>query len=338
MRAAVNLVVASALIAYGTSQKLPLSTTFVSFMVAMGTSFADQAWGRDSAVYRVSGVLQVIGGWVLTALVAFVGSSLLALFLYFTGFTGIVIVACGTLALMIYSQVRFKRVQQEEAKADQLLLQETITVREMLDQSKLNTAENLLRVERLLKLCWEALVSESPNKLNAQKKEVKTIASENKRISQKIIRYIRKTEGKGLQAGRLNLLVFDLLQDLYQSSLLVSEACTDHVANFHPSPHKEFKKMLETIESEAGVYFSLVHSDISRLNFNRQEEVEKYYQQLKSLLATCLDAEIIRIQQNEINTRVATLQTRILLEMTDIIETTQRLYHLYEDFITQQEK
>ena len=338
LRAAVNLVVASALIAYGTSQKLPLSTTFVSFMVAMGTSFADQAWGRDSAVYRVSGVLQVIGGWVLTALVAFVGSSLLALFLYFTGFTGIVIVACGTLALMIYSQVRFKRVQQEEAKADQLLLQETITVREMLDQSKLNTAENLLRVERLLKLCWEALVSESPNKLDAQKKEVKTIASENKRISQKIIRYIRKTEGKGLQAGRLNLLVFDLLQDLYQSSLLVSEACTDHVANFHPSPHKEFKKMLETIESEAGVYFSVVHSDISRLNFGRQEEVEKYFQQLKSLLATCLDDEIIRIQQNEINTRVATLQTRILLEMTDIIETTQRLYHLYEDFITQQEK
>ena len=96
--------------------------------------------------------------------------------------------------------------------------------------------------------------------------------------------------------------------------------------------------MLETIESEAGVYFSVVHSDISRLNFNRQEEVEKYYQQLKSLLATCLDAEIIRIQQNEINNRVATLQTRILLEMTDIIETTHRLYHLYEDFITQQEK
>ncbi len=338
LRAAVNLVVASALIAYGTSQKLPLSTTFVSFMVAMGTSFADQAWGRDSAVYRVSGVLQVIGGWVLTALVAFVGSSLLALFLYFTGFTGIAIVACGTLTLMIYSQVRFKTVQQKEAKSDQLLLQETITVREMLDQSKLNTAENLLRVERLLKLCWEALLSESPTKLAAQKKEVKTIASENKRISQKIIRYIRKTEGKGLQAGRLNLLVFDLLQDLYQSSLLVSEVCTDHVTNFHPSPHKEFRKMLDSIELRAGFYFSLVYSEISRLNFSQQEEVEKNFQQLKSLLASCLDAEIVQIQQNEINNRIATLQTRILLEMTDIIETTHRLYHLYEDFITQQGK
>jgi len=338
LRAAVNLVVASALIAYGTSQKLPLSTTFVSFMVAMGTSFADQAWGRDSAVYRVSGVLQVIGGWVLTALVAFVGSSLLALFLYFTGFAGIVIVACATLALMIFSQIRFTRVQKQEARADQLLSQETITVHEMLDQSKLNTAENLLRVERLLKLCWEALLSESPTKLDAQKKELKTIASENKRISQKIIRYIRKTEGKGLQAGRLNLLVFDLLQDLYQSSLLVSEACTDHVTNFHPRPHKEFRKMLDSIELQAGFYFSLVYSEISRLNFSQREEVEKNFQQLKILLSACLDAEIVRIQQNEINNRVATLQTRILLEMTDIIETTHRLYHLYEDFITQQGK
>jgi len=338
LRAAVNLVVASALIAWGTSQKLPLSTTFVSFMVAMGSSFADQAWGRESAVYRVSGVLQVIGGWVLTALVAFAGSALIALFLYFTGFVGVVIVACITLALLVYSQITFKRTQQNEARADNLLLKETITVRELLDQSKLNAAENLLGIERLLKLCWDALVSESPKKLEAQRKEVKKVAAENKRISEKIIRYIRKTEKGGLPAGRLNLLVFDILQDLYQSSSLISESCSEHVANFHPTPRKDFQKMLESVQSQSSNYFSIVRSEISGLSFNKSKEEEISFQQLKKFLDTCLDSEILRIQQNEINNKLATLQTRVLLEMTDIIESTHRLYHLYQDFIMDQGK
>lgn len=338
LRAAVNLVVASALIAYGTSQRLPLSTTFVSFMVAMGTSFADQAWGRDSAVYRVSGVLQVIGGWVLTAFVALAGSSLLALFLYFTGFVGVVLAACATLALLIYSQVVFKRAQQQEAKADGLLLQETITVRELLEQSKLNAAENLLGIERLLQHCWDALVSESPKKLEAQRKEVRKVAAENKRISEKIIRYIRKTEKGGLPAGRLNLLVFDILRDLYQSSSLISESCSEHVANFHPTPRKDFQKMLESIQALSGNYFSIVHSEISGLSFNKREEEEKSFEQLKRYLDSCLDSEILRIQQNEVNNKLATLQTRILLEMTDIIASTHRLYHLYQDFLMDQGK
>ena len=338
LRAAVNLVVASALIAWGTSQKLPLSTTFVSFMVAMGSSFADQAWGRESAVYRVSGVLQVIGGWVLTAFVAFAGSALIALFLYFTAFAGVVIVACITLVLLVYSQITFKRTQQNGARADNLLLKETITVRELLEQSKLNAAENLLGIERLLKLCWDALVSESPKKLEAQRKEVKKVAAENKRISEKIIRYIRKTEKGGLPAGRLNLLVFDILQDLYQSSSLISDSCSEHVANFHPTPRKDFQKMLESVQSQSGNYFSIVRSEISGLSFNKSKEEEISFQQLKKFLDSCLDSEILRIQQNEINNKLATLQTRILLEMTDIIESTQRLYHLYKDFIMGQGK
>ncbi|NOS90468.1 MAG: inorganic phosphate transporter [Cyclobacteriaceae bacterium] len=334
LRAAVNLVVASALIAYGTSQKLPLSTTFVSFMVAMGASFADQAWGRESAVYRVSGVLQVIGGWVLTAFVAFAGSSVIALILYFTGFIGVVVIATITFALLLYSQITFKRAQRNEAKADKLLLKETITVRELLEQSKLNADENILGIQRLLQSCWDALLSESPKKLLAQKKEVKKVAAENKRISEKIIRYIRKTEQGGLQAGRLNMLVFDILQDLYQSSILIGDSCSEHVANFHPTPGKDFQKKLEQIEVLSNGYFSIVHTEISQLNFHQSEEEEKAFRAFINFLASSLDSEILRIQQNEINSRLATLQTRILLEMKDIIESTHQLYILHKDFLS----
>jgi hypothetical protein len=85
LRASVNLVVASILIAIGTSLKLPLSTTYVTFMVAMGTSLSDRAWGRESAVYRITGVLSVIGGWFFTALAAFTVSMLVAVVLFFGG-------------------------------------------------------------------------------------------------------------------------------------------------------------------------------------------------------------------------------------------------------------
>jgi phosphate/sulfate permease len=89
MRASVNLMVASAVISYATSQKLPLSTTYVTFMVAMGTSFADLAWGRESAVYRVTGVLTVIGGWFMTAMLAFTISGIIAAVIFYTQFYGI---------------------------------------------------------------------------------------------------------------------------------------------------------------------------------------------------------------------------------------------------------
>jgi hypothetical protein len=96
--------------------------------------------------------------------------------------------------------------------------------------------------------------------------------------------------------------------------------------------------MLESIESQSGNYFSIVRSEISGLSFNKSKEEEVSFQQLKKFLDSCLDSEILRIQQNEINNKLATLQTRILLEMTDIIESTHRLYHLYKDFIMGQGK
>ena len=94
VRASVNLVVASILIAIGTSLKLPLSTTYVTFMVAMGTSLADGAWGRESAVYRISGVLTVIGGWFFTAFIAFLASFLIASLIFFGKLPVILILHC----------------------------------------------------------------------------------------------------------------------------------------------------------------------------------------------------------------------------------------------------
>ncbi len=115
VRGAINLVLAGALIAFGTSMKLPLSTTFVTFMVAMGTSLADRAWGRESAVFRITGVISVIGGWFLTAGVAFMGAGLIVLIMHIGGHWAMFALAALTVALIIHSNRRFRAKKADEA-------------------------------------------------------------------------------------------------------------------------------------------------------------------------------------------------------------------------------
>lgn len=114
VRASVNLVLAGLLIALGTSLKLPLSTTYVTFMVAMGTSLADRAWGRDSAVYRITGVLSVIGGWFITAGAAFTICFFVALVLYFGGNISIIALIALAAFILIRSQVMYKKRKAKE--------------------------------------------------------------------------------------------------------------------------------------------------------------------------------------------------------------------------------
>ncbi len=114
IRGSVNLVLAGALIALGTSMKLPLSTTFVTFMVAMGTSLADRAWGRESAVFRITGVFSVIGGWFLTAGVAFIGAAVIVLVMHYGGPWAMFALAVVTVILLVRSNRRFKKKNAEE--------------------------------------------------------------------------------------------------------------------------------------------------------------------------------------------------------------------------------
>ncbi len=114
IRGSVNLVLAGALIALGTSLKLPLSTTFVTFMVAMGTSLADRAWGRESAVFRITGVISVIGGWFLTAGAAFIGAGIIVFCMYKGGTWVMFALAALTVCLLIRSNLRFRAKATEE--------------------------------------------------------------------------------------------------------------------------------------------------------------------------------------------------------------------------------
>jgi len=113
LRGSVNLMLAGMLIAWGTSMKLPLSTTFVTFMVAMGTSLADRAWGRESAVFRITGVISVIGGWFITAAVAFFGAGMVVCLMHMGGVPAMIAGGVIALVMLIRSNIRFNKKKKE---------------------------------------------------------------------------------------------------------------------------------------------------------------------------------------------------------------------------------
>jgi len=335
LRASVNLLVASMLIAYGTSRKLPLSTTFVTFMVAMGTSFADMAWGRESAVYRVAGVVNVITSWLITAVVAFTASGLMAMIIYQSGFIGFFALTAVALFFLVRSHVVFNRKQAEEIILGQAFVGEELDLHQMIEESKTSTVKNLKSVRKITQHCFRALGKGDRETLLKSKDEVEKLKSQNEKLHSKIIKYVRRIRRGHLAAGRLYVLVFDLIQDLYQSANLISEVCTNHIINHHSLPKGDFQKVLEEVERELSSYIDKVTDSIQQMNFKDTKAMEDQRTKLISHIQVSLDHQIQKIQQDELGNRMGLLQIRLLLEAKDILMGVHQIKLLYREFSQQ---
>ncbi len=330
IRASINLIVSSALIAYGTSNKLPLSTTFVTFMVAMGTSFADQAWGRESAVYRVAGVINVIAGWLITAVVALLASGLLAFIMYKTDVAGPLVLSAVAAFLLIRSHVVFNRDEAKAKEENMLLDVKQFNIQLALSESKFNSVKALKTVQLAVAHSLKALMSENPDLLQKSRTELKKLKEQNDKVDTKIIKLVRKMNKGNLPTGRLYILVFDKMQDLYQSVQLVSDIIFTHVTNHHSAPKKKYGELMNAIEKSTGEYIGLI-SQYIETGKAITPELEGKYNALISLLNQSLDNLIIDVQKDDIGNRMGLLQTRLLLEFKDIIECIHRLPTLYQE-------
>jgi len=175
LRAAVNLVVAAAVISYATAQKLPLSTTYVTFMVAMGTSFADQAWGRESAVYRVTGVLTVIGGWFMTAITALTVAGLFAAVIFYGKVYGVVLLL-GLAAVVIARNHRTHRQRAKSAEMEKVFnLKHVTSISDTLSTSFEHMAYLLSEIRESLDNALDALFDQNEYTLRTEKARTKRI-------------------------------------------------------------------------------------------------------------------------------------------------------------------
>jgi phosphate/sulfate permease len=237
VRASVNLIVAGILISIATSMKLPLSTTYVTFMVAMGTSLADRAWGRESAVYRVAGVLNVIGGWFLTALTAFLAAAIVA---YLISFDIVMIpVLLAVVALLIGRNTLVHRRKSKEVKK-QVYIQraELITINGVIEESADHIAGVATRVNKLYTNVVNDLSNHDLNKLRKTDKHVGKLNDEIDNLKDGVFYFIKSLDETSVEASRFYIMVLGYLQDVAQSISYISRASYKHVNN----NHKNLKK------------------------------------------------------------------------------------------------
>ncbi len=331
LRASVNLLVASIVISYATSKHMPLSTTFVSFMVAMGTSLSDRAWGRESAVYRVAGVLNVIGGWLLTAVIAFSGAAIFGLIIFYGGFIAIVILTLIAVALLVKSHVSFSRKSKDDADTKEQFTK-AIDLENVIDESKINTAKNLNIIRKAISLSLKSLVGQNKDVLVNSSKQLDKLSNQNEKLEGKIIKYIRKMENGNVAAGKLYISVFDLMRDISASANSLSETCTRHVINHHELPNSEYLNVVIELDKKLDAYFHLIINSIEQLKFNNHVAI---HQERAKVVAFCdeqIDGQIRIIQSHEVSSRNGMLQTRILFEAKDIAKLANHILDEYVDY------
>ena len=255
IRASVNLVLGSLLIALGTSLKLPLSTTYVAFMVAMGTSLADRAWGRESAVYRITGVLSVIGGWFITAGAAFFICFFVTLIIHYGGFVAIIILVALAIFLLIRSQFAFnKKLTQQKGNPTVTKLMSTHDTDEALTLLRKHTREELSGILDTATNTFDhtvtAFMSESyrglrktMNRIDDEKIHLKQV----KRIGTLGVAHLDNNTAieKGLYYYQGN----DFISEIIYSIGRICEPCLEHTDNNFNPLHNEQKEEFTHIAS-----------------------------------------------------------------------------------------
>ncbi|MBU0474704.1 MAG: inorganic phosphate transporter [Bacteroidetes bacterium] len=233
IRASVNLMVASILISFATSLKLPLSTTYVTFMVAMGTSLSDKAWGRESAVYRITGVITVVGGWFFTAISAFTGAAIIAFLLYFGEMYAIVLMSLLVVYLLVKTQIFHKNKELED---DNLIAEEVTTELGALVSSMKKSKKLITSIKETIVESLSALSEEDIDKLSKLKKEIK---NQKKILNQNNVSIIDLIKLQGhdntKQERRYGKLIASL-QMLQKNSSNIWLSSFSHIDNNHKTP------------------------------------------------------------------------------------------------------
>jgi phosphate/sulfate permease len=312
LRASVNLTVASILIVVATSMKLPLSTTFVSFMVAMGTSLADRAWGRDSAVYRVAGVFSVIGGWLVTALAAFLMAGLFAILIRSFGVFAIgVLVILAVVALMRTHSYHAKRSQMERLMlvvSPDKMDKDALTLRHHFRRSLERNGEVLDRVLRILLKRKRKAAKKLRNALAEDRESTRDTEAE-------FIRRLNRVQPR-VEPWLLNQLEFlSCERDLQQSATTLAELAAEHVLNEHSPPSDRVANSLFKLRG----FFSDAFADLSATAVPAEKRhSDKPLDDSEAELDKLTELVLEDLYTGERSTQNTSIMIAIILEMRDL--------------------
>src|SRR5210317_2236751 len=230
IRASINLAVAGILISIATSMKLPLSTTYVTFMVAMGTSLADRAWGRESAVYRVAGVINVIGGWFLTALVALVASGIVVFLIRWNKEVMIPVLLLLTVLLLFKNFIKHKKQQSISLDPKKLKKSESSTVQGIIAESAENIVNVVVRTNKISTAIVKGLSKYDADLLKKSKKGVVKLDNEIEDLRDNIFYFIKNLDETSVRGSNFYITILACLTDVAQSLEFISSKSYKHVS------------------------------------------------------------------------------------------------------------
>ncbi|GJQ63233.1 MAG: phosphate transporter [Melioribacteraceae bacterium] len=333
LRASVNLMMASILISFATSLKLPLSTTYVTFMVAMGTSLADRAWGRESAVYRVNGVLTVIGGWFFTALSAFTVAFTFAMIISFGG----IIAILGLVAIagfFIYrTHIIHKNRSADEEESERQSISEQKTGLGAIESLMGNSFLYINRVNENISKVFDNLAEEELTNLKDVKKEAKVLSQDAQRMVSELFRTIKridKTDAKKIK--RFGKLIASI-QGIAYNNRSIASRCYDHINNNHAAPVEIQINELKKIHSFLIRQTEVTAKMFNEKNFDEYENLDAITKEFDAYLEEIDLHQVERIKDSKSTPRNSILFIELLNDiekisthMEDLVKQTKKIY------------
>ncbi|WP_142784849.1 inorganic phosphate transporter [Changchengzhania lutea] len=331
IRASVNLMVAGVLIAIATSMKLPLSTTYVTFMVAMGTSLADRAWGRESAVYRVAGVLNVIGGWFGTAIGAFVASGIVVFLINWNPKVMTPILLLLTVILLYRNYKSHKNKSNKTLEEDSLIKAESSSVQGVIHESAANIANVVKRGNKIYTNAINGLAKQDLDLLKKNKKQIIKLSQEVEGLRDNIFYFIKNLDESSVGASNFYINILGYLQDMTQSLEYISKVSHKHVNNNHKKLKFSQIKELKEIDESLDKLFNDTKDAFSSRSFEQIGNILNSKEEVFKILSEKIQKQVERTRSEESSPKNTTLYFGILLETKDLLKGTMNLLEEYHD-------
>lgn len=330
VRAAVNLLLASLLIALGTSLKLPLSTTYVAFMVAMGSSLADRAWSRESAVFRITGVISVIGGWFITAGAAFVTTFFLTMIIYYGGVIAMVVIVALTFLLLIRSNIRYRRKMKAERDD---VFQGMMTSRDKAEVWTLlrgHMAESLIIsvsfAESTYHQITDGLLKEDRRSLRKAERGLLDEKELLKRTRRRQMVAMRRIDRNlALEKNTWFHTASNASEQLYYCLKRMCDPCKEHIDNnFNPMPKSYLREFLP-MRTRIFNLMVEIRRVIEQNDYSDIENVLIEAEGLRENISTERKSQMYRVHEESNSLQVSLVYLNLLQESQELVDTLRNL-------------
>ena len=300
--------------------------------VMLRANRADRAWDRDSAVYRVAGVMNVIGGWFVTAIVAFSGAALFAAIIYFGGIIAIAILVLLAVVLIVRSAILHSRKVKEEKRLKRYNKNDIVTINEITVETSENISNVIKGINKMFTKTVDNLGYHDLNKLKKNSKAIDKLEEDIDELKGNIFYLIKSLDDDSVEASKFYILILDYLQDMVQSIGFITRTSYNHVHNNHKNLKFNQIRELKGIDEKLQSLFDDISFIFDTHKFGKIDKVIAEKQQLLDHVSNLIEKQITRIRTSETSPKNTKLYFGLLLETKDLISSTMGLLQLFQEF------